>query len=135
VVDRHLQARGVDHTFPLGELVAIGYDDEKDCRYAEFIGFGGRWRCGQGDQPAATPRKRAPRCADLAPMRLAGVACRRVFSCSLCCEPDGMPLMVMRQMRLLRRRDNIFRLQKLGGLVMVPCGVLMMLGRQLMEFG
>jgi hypothetical protein len=45
-----------------------------------------------------------------------------------------MPLMVMRQMRLLRRRDNIFRLLKLGGFAMVPCGVLMMLGRQLMKF-
>jgi hypothetical protein len=65
---------------------------------------------------------------------LAGVARRRVLSRSLCCEPDGMPLMVMRQMRLLRRRDNIFRLLKLGGLTMVPCGVLMMLSRQLMKF-
>lgn len=66
--------------------------------------------------------------------RLAGVARRRVLSRSLCCELYGMPLMVMRQMRLLRRRDNIFRLLKLGGLAMVPCGVLMMLSRQLMKF-
>ena len=69
-----------------------------------------------------------------APMCLAGVACRRVLSRSLCGEPDGMSLMVMRQMRLLRRRDNIFRHLKLGGLAMVPCGVLMMLSRQLMQF-
>jgi len=69
-----------------------------------------------------------------APMRLACVVCRHVLSCSLCCEPDGMPLMIMRQMRLLCSRDNIFRLLKLGGLTMVPCGVLMMLSRQLMKF-
>jgi hypothetical protein len=69
-----------------------------------------------------------------APVRLTDVARRHVLSRSLCCEPDGMPLMVMRQMRLLRRRDNIFRLLKLGGLAMVPCGVLMMLSRQLMKF-
>jgi hypothetical protein len=45
-----------------------------------------------------------------------------------------MPLMVMRQTRLLCRRDNILCLPKLGGLAMVPCGVLVMLGRQLMKF-
>jgi hypothetical protein len=45
-----------------------------------------------------------------------------------------MPLMVMRQMRLFRRRNNIFRHLKLGGLAMVPCGVLMMLSRQFMKF-
>jgi hypothetical protein len=68
------------------------------------------------------------------PIRLAGVARLRVLSRSLYCEPDGMPLMFMRQMRLLRRRDNIFRLLKLGSLAMMPCGVLMMLSRQLMKF-
>jgi hypothetical protein len=67
-------------------------------------------------------------------MRLAGVASRRVLSRSVCGEPDGMPLMVMRQTRLLRRCDNILRLLKLGGLAMVPCGVLVMLSRQLMKF-
>lgn len=67
-------------------------------------------------------------------MRLAGVARRHVLSSSVCGEPDGMPLMVMRQMRLLRRCDNILRLLKLGGLAMVPCGVLVMLSRQLMKF-
>jgi hypothetical protein len=45
-----------------------------------------------------------------------------------------MPLMVMRQTRLLRRSDNILRLLKLGSLAMVPCGVLVMLSRQLMKF-
>jgi hypothetical protein len=67
-------------------------------------------------------------------MRLAGVARGRVLSRSVCGEPDGMPLMVMRQTRLLRGRDNILRLLKLGGLAMVPCGVLVMLSRQLMKF-
>ena len=66
--------------------------------------------------------------------RLARVARRRVLSRSLCGEPDRMPLMVMRQTRLLCRRDNILCLPKLGGLAMVPCGVLVMLGRQLMKF-
>jgi hypothetical protein len=46
-----------------------------------------------------------------------------------------MHLMVMRQMRLIRRRQNIFRLLKLGGFAMVPCCVLMMFSRMLMEFG
>ena len=67
-------------------------------------------------------------------LRLAGVARRRVLSSSLCGEPDGVPLMVMRQTRLLCRRDNILCLPKLGGLAMVPCGVLVMLSRQLMKF-
>ena len=69
-----------------------------------------------------------------APMRLAGVARRRVLSSSLCGEPDGVPLMVMRQTRLLRRCDNILCFLKLGGLAMVPCGVLVILSRQLMKF-
>jgi hypothetical protein len=69
-----------------------------------------------------------------APMRLAGVARRHVLSSSLRGEPDGMPLMVMRQTRFLGRSDNILRLLKLGGLAMVPCGVLVMLSRQLMKF-
>jgi len=42
--------------------------------------------------------------------------------------------MVMRQTRLLRRCDNILCFLKLGGLAMVPCGVLVMLSRQLMKF-
>jgi hypothetical protein len=45
-----------------------------------------------------------------------------------------MHLMVMRQMRLIRRRQKIFRLLKLGGLAMVPCCVLMMFSRTLMKF-
>jgi hypothetical protein len=69
-----------------------------------------------------------------APMRLAGVARRLVLSHSLCGEPDGMPLMVMRQTRLLCRCDNILRLLKLGSLAMMPCGVLVMFSRQLMKF-
>jgi hypothetical protein len=45
-----------------------------------------------------------------------------------------MHLMVMRQMRLIRGRQNIFRLLKLGGFAMVPCCVFMMLSRTLMKF-
>jgi hypothetical protein len=70
----------------------------------------------------------------LAPIWLTGMARRRVLSSSLCGEPDCMPLMVMRQMRLFRRCDNILSFLKLGGLAMMPCGVLVMLSRQLMKF-
>jgi hypothetical protein len=45
-----------------------------------------------------------------------------------------MHLMVMRQMSLIRRRENIFRLLKLGGFAIVPCCVLMMFSRTLMKF-
>jgi hypothetical protein len=69
-----------------------------------------------------------------APMRLAAVARRHVLFRGLRCKPDRMALMVMRQMRLLCRRQNIFRLLKLGGFTMVPCGVLVMIGRLLMKF-
>jgi hypothetical protein len=67
-------------------------------------------------------------------MLLAAVARRRVLFRGLRCIPDGMHLMVMRQMRLIRRRQNIFRLPKLGGFAMVPCCVLMMFGRTFMKF-
>ena len=69
-----------------------------------------------------------------APMMLAAVARRRVLFRSLHCIPDGVHLMVMRQMRLIRRRQNVFHFLKLGGLAMVPCCVLVMFGRTLMEF-
>jgi hypothetical protein len=69
-----------------------------------------------------------------APMPLAAVARRRVLFRSLGCIPDGVHLMVVGQMRLIRRRQNIFRLLKLGGFAMVPCCVLMMFGRTLMKF-
>jgi hypothetical protein len=67
-------------------------------------------------------------------MLLAAVASRRVLFRSLCRIPDGMHLMVMRQMRLIRRRHNIFGLLKLGGFAMVACCVLMMFSRTLMKF-
>ena len=44
-----------------------------------------------------------------------------------------MALMVMCQMRLICRRQNVFRLLKLGGFTMVPCGVLVMFSRLLMK--
>jgi hypothetical protein len=46
---------------------------------------------------------------------------------------DGVHLMVGGQMRLIRRRQNVFGLVKLGRFAVVPCRVLMMLGRKLME--
>jgi hypothetical protein len=67
-------------------------------------------------------------------MLLAAVARRRVLFRSLCRIPDGMRLMVMRQMRLIRCRQNIFRLLKLGGFAVVLCCVLMMFCRTLMKF-
>ena len=69
-----------------------------------------------------------------APMLLAAVARGRVLFRSLCRIPDGMHLMVVRQMRLIRRRQNIFRLLKLGGFAMVPGCVLMMFSRTFVEF-
>jgi hypothetical protein len=69
-----------------------------------------------------------------APMLLAAVARRRVLFRSLCRIPDGLHLMVMRQMRLIRRRQNIFHLLKLGGFAVVACRVLMMFSRTLMKF-
>jgi hypothetical protein len=69
-----------------------------------------------------------------APMLLLAVARRRVLFRSVSCKADGMHLMVMRQMRLIRSRQNIFRLLKLGGFAMVPCCVLMMFSRTLMKF-
>jgi hypothetical protein len=44
-----------------------------------------------------------------------------------------MHLMVVRQMRLIYGRQNIFRLLKFGGFAMVPCSVLMMFSRTLMK--
>ena len=67
-------------------------------------------------------------------MTLTAVAHRRVLFRGLRRMPEGMHLVVMRQMRLIRRRQNIFRLLKLGGFVMVACCVLMMFGRTLMKF-
>jgi len=46
----------------------------------------------------------------------------------------GIRLIVSRQMRLIRRRQNVFRLLKLGGFAVVPCCVLMMFSRTLMKF-
>ena len=59
---------------------------------------------------------------------------RRVLFRSFRCKAGGMHLMVMCQMRLIRRRQNVFRLLKLGGVAVVPCCVLMMFSRTLMKF-
>ena len=72
-------------------------------------------------------------CHRFAAMRLATVARRHVLSRSLRRKSDGMALMVMCQMRLICRRQNVFRLLKLGGFTMVPCGVLVMFSRLLMK--
>jgi hypothetical protein len=66
---------------------------------------------------------------------LVGMARRHIRFGSVSGDPDGMPLMVMRQTRLLRRCDNILRLLKFGRLTMVLCGMLVVLSRQLMKFG
>jgi hypothetical protein len=65
---------------------------------------------------------------------LLAVAVRRyVLFGGFGCVVDGMHLVVGGQMRLIRRRQNVFDLVKLGGFAVVPCRVLMMLGRKLME--
>jgi hypothetical protein len=65
---------------------------------------------------------------------LAAVPRRQVLFCSLRCIVDGVHLMIMRQMRLICRRQNIFRLLKLGGFAMVACCVLMMFCRIFVKF-
>jgi hypothetical protein len=68
-----------------------------------------------------------------ASMLLAAVARRRVLFRSFRCKADGMHLMVMRQMRLICCRQNIFHLLKLGCFAVVSCCVLMMFSRTLVE--
>jgi hypothetical protein len=67
-------------------------------------------------------------------MLLAASVLRHIFFRSLRCIVDGMHLVVMRQMRLICGRHNVFRLLKLGRLAVVPRRVLMMLSGTLMEF-
>jgi hypothetical protein len=69
-----------------------------------------------------------------ASMLLAAVPRCRVLFRSFRCKAEGMHLMVMRQMRLIHGRQNIFRLLKLGGFAVVSCCVLMMFSRTLMKF-
>jgi hypothetical protein len=70
----------------------------------------------------------------LPPTMLLAVAVRRyVLFGGFGCVVDGTRLVVGGQMRLIRRRQNVFGLVKLGGFAVVPCRVLMMLGRKLME--
>jgi hypothetical protein len=66
--------------------------------------------------------------------QLLTTARRRVLFRSFRCKADGMHLMVMRQTHLIRRRQNVFRLLKLGGFAVVPCCVLVMFSRTLMKF-
>ncbi len=73
-------------------------------------------------------------CRPFVAMRLATVSRRRVFSRSLRCKPDRMALMVMRHPRLICRRQNVFRLLKLGGFTMVLGGVLVMFSRLFVKF-
>jgi hypothetical protein len=47
---------------------------------------------------------------------------------------EGMHLVAMRQMRLMRGRHNFPRLVKPGGFAVVPGCVLMMFSRKFMEF-
>ena len=66
-------------------------------------------------------------------MILAAAPRRQVLFRSLRCIVDGLHLMIMRQMRLIRRRQNIFRLMKLGCFAMMACCVLMMFCRTFVE--
>ena len=68
-------------------------------------------------------------------MLLAAAVRRQVLFRSLRCIVNGMRLMVFRQMRLIDRCQNVFHLVKLGCFAVVPCCVLMMFSRLLMEFG
>ena len=61
--------------------------------------------------------------------QLAAVARRRVLFRSLRCIRMACTSVVMRQMRLIRRRQKSFAALKLGGFAMVPCCVLMMFSR------
>ena len=68
-----------------------------------------------------------PNACGLPPTMLLAAAVRRqVLFCSLRCEVDGLHLMIMRQMRLIRRRQNVFHLVKFGCFAVVPCCMLMM---------
>jgi hypothetical protein len=67
-------------------------------------------------------------------MLLAAVARRHVLFRGLRCKTDGMHLMILGQMRFIRRRQNVFHLVKLGGFAVVPCCVLVMFCRTFMEF-
>ena len=73
-------------------------------------------------------------CLRLPPTTLLAAAVRRqVLFSSLRCIVDGLHLMIMRQMCLIRGRQNVFHLVKLGCFAVVPCCVLMMFSRTLME--
>jgi hypothetical protein len=65
---------------------------------------------------------------------LAAVVLRQVLLRGLRCIVDGVHLVVGRHMRLIHRRQNIFDLVKLGCFAVVPCRVLTMFSRTLMEF-
>jgi hypothetical protein len=65
---------------------------------------------------------------------LAAAAGRQVLFGSLRCIVDGVHLVVGRHMRLIHSRQNVFNLVKLGCFAVVPCRVLMMFSRTLMEF-
>ena len=67
-------------------------------------------------------------------MLLAAAVRRQVLFRSLRCIVDGVHLVVGRQMRLIHSRQNVFHLVKLGCFAVVPCCVLMMFSRTLMEF-
>jgi hypothetical protein len=67
-------------------------------------------------------------------MLLAAAVRRQVLLRSLRCIVDGVHLVVGRHMRLIRRRQNIFHLVKLGCFAVVPCCVLMVFCRTFMEF-
>ena len=74
-------------------------------------------------------------CPRRSPTKLLAVGVRgQVLFRSLRCIVDGVHLVVGRHVRLIHRRQNVFHLVKLGCFAVVPCCVLMVFGRTLMEF-
>jgi hypothetical protein len=66
-------------------------------------------------------------------MLLAVAVRRQVLFRSLRCIVDGVHLVVGRHMRLIHRRQNVFRRVQLGCFAVVPCCVLVMFCRTFME--
>ena len=90
----------------------------------------------QSHQRAARATKRAQPNGQHVPrlmLLLAAVRCYVLFR-SFGCMVEGMHLMAMRQMRLMRGRHHFPRLVKSGGFAVVPGCVFMMFSRKFMEF-
>ena len=93
-------------------------------------------RCPDGRRPQRNEGVGwATECLRLPPAMLLAAAVRRqVLFRSLRCIVDGVHLVVGRHVCLIHRRQNVFHLVKLRCFAVVPCCVLMMFSRTLMEF-